>query len=248
MTATCETCGNAFQVPDPLRPARACSRSCRGKLAWQNRSPGTSYTKLYLPGHPLADERGAVSTHRAVLYEKLGPGSHPCHWCGAPLTWQPVGLARRRGSIRTDHLDGNPRNNDPANLVPSCNGCNVKRGKADAITDGELFIVRSGKRLRAERRTCATCGAEFLHRTNSHNLGRYCSKSCARRGQTRSDSITAEELFISMPDGSRSRAVQRYCNACGAGFLARVAIVQAGGGRFCSKSCAVRASHAKRRG
>jgi DNA-directed RNA polymerase subunit RPC12/RpoP len=179
MTRACVTCGATFEPIDHRR--RTCSTACQYKLIWANRPRGESYTKLYLPGHPLANDRDAVGEHRAALYAKLGLGSHPCHWCGAVLEWRSAGDAQRRGSIKVDHLDGDPRNNNPANLVPSCNGCNVRRGLSNQITKGELFIVRGGKRLRAERRTCELCGAEFLHRIAARNPGLYCSKSCAVR-------------------------------------------------------------------
>jgi hypothetical protein len=179
VTRACAICEVPFQPIDRRR--RTCSAACQYKLIWANRPRGADYTKLYLPGHPLADGRGAVGEHRAALYAKLGPGWHPCHWCKTLVEWRPVGQALERGSLRTDHLDGDRRNNDPANLVPSCNGCNVRRGKQDRITEGELFIIRGGKRLRAERRTCVLCGSAFLHRIASHSPGLYCSKSCATR-------------------------------------------------------------------
>lgn len=179
MTRACAICDTMFEPIDQRR--RTCSPACQYELAWAHRPRGSSYTKLYSPGHPLADERGAIGEHRAVLFAKLGPGRHPCHWCGTIVEWRPVGAALEQGSLRADHLDGDRRNNDPANLVPSCNGCNVRRGKQDRIIEGELFIIRRGKRLRAEQRTCALCGAEFLHRIAAHSPGLYCSKSCAGR-------------------------------------------------------------------
>lgn len=69
-------------------------------------------------GHPLAIGNGVVAEHRHVLYEKIGPGTHPCHWCGALRDWG--GL----DGINADHLDSEPLNNAPENLVPSCCGCN----------------------------------------------------------------------------------------------------------------------------
>ncbi len=72
--------------------------------------------------HPLAVGTGSLLEHRAVLYDKIGPGSHLCHWgCGKVLTW---GV-----DLFVDHLDSDRLNNDPDNLVPSCNPCNMHRGK-----------------------------------------------------------------------------------------------------------------------
>lgn len=81
------------------------------------------YRVVTVHGHPLA-ESGQVLEHRVVLYDAIGPGEHPCHWCGKTLTWQ-AGIADT--AIVADHLDSDRANNAPANLVPSCNPCNVGR-------------------------------------------------------------------------------------------------------------------------
>jgi len=82
------------------------------------------YRMMTASAHPLADRHGMVLEHRMVLFDKIGPGEHPCHWCGLILTWQP-GITPT--AIISDHLDSDRANNDPANLVPSCNPCNVRR-------------------------------------------------------------------------------------------------------------------------
>lgn len=45
----------------------------------------------YLTGmqdHPLVtNDRGQITEHRVVLYDAIGPGPHPCHWCGKLLDW-----------------------------------------------------------------------------------------------------------------------------------------------------------------
>lgn len=80
------------------------------------------YIAIYRPGHPLAEGRwGDILEHRVVLYDSIGPGAHPCHHCGRVVVW---GLKDKRQRLEVDHLDGNRQNNDPANLVPSCNRCN----------------------------------------------------------------------------------------------------------------------------
>lgn len=85
------------------------------------------YRVLNNPAHPLARAQGKVLEHRAVLYDSIGPGAHPCHWCGARLGWD---LVNGRGGLNVDHLDDDKLNNDPANLVPACLDCNTKRGTA----------------------------------------------------------------------------------------------------------------------
>lgn len=81
----------------------------------------------YLTGiytHPLSPSNGDLAEHRMVLYDKIGPGPHYCHWnCGKLLEW-----GGHKG-IFTDHLDGNKLNNDPENLVPSCLRCNWGRSR-----------------------------------------------------------------------------------------------------------------------
>lgn len=81
------------------------------------------------PLHPLASPKtGMVAQHRAVLYDKIGPGTHDCHWCSEPVTWElPLGHPLR---LEVDHLDGVRANNDATNLVPSCRICNTRRKHA----------------------------------------------------------------------------------------------------------------------
>ncbi len=81
----------------------------------------------YLTGqydHPLSDTRGQIAEHRKVLYDKIGPGPHMCHWrCGRMLSWD----GGPQLGICADHLDNNRLNNDPDNLVPSCRRENIAR-------------------------------------------------------------------------------------------------------------------------
>lgn len=72
--------------------------------------------------HPIAMADGKIYTHRMVLYEKLGAGQHPCHWCGKHLVWVGAG-----SKLVSDHLDANKWNNEPDNLVPACTHCNRAR-------------------------------------------------------------------------------------------------------------------------
>lgn len=90
------------------------------------RSLGTNgYVRLTLPNHPLA-VRSYVYEHRAVLYDAIGPGEHPCHWCQRLVSWQRGRMGS--GVLVPDHLDGDKANNNRANLVPACHDCNVRRG------------------------------------------------------------------------------------------------------------------------
>ena len=87
------------------------------------------YRVLPAPGHPLATRLGRVFEHRMVLYAKIGPGEHPCHWCGRAVNWDRKENAGD-ATLIADHLDEDTLNNDRANLVPSCWKCNVNRGKS----------------------------------------------------------------------------------------------------------------------
>lgn len=78
------------------------------------------------PNHPLANKQGRVYQHRFVLYETIGAGSHPCHWCGRDLHWG-RSYPPHPDALTADHLDGVKTNNDPTNLVPSCPSCNTSR-------------------------------------------------------------------------------------------------------------------------
>lgn len=85
----------------------------------------TGYIVLATRDHPLS-VNGKLFEHRKVLYAAIGPGPHACHWCGVAVDWI---LGRcAKGALVPDHLDGNKANNDLANLVPSCNPCNSRRG------------------------------------------------------------------------------------------------------------------------
>lgn len=88
-------------------------------------------------GHPLANSGGQIHEHRLVLWEKLGCESldcaHYCHWnCGKLLVWG------GHSGIIVDHIDENWLNNDPENLVPSCNFCNTRRKMQRTRRDTKL--------------------------------------------------------------------------------------------------------------
>lgn len=145
---------------------------------------------MSIPEHPLANGTKTISTCRVVLYDKIGPGPHPCHDCGDLVDWL---AAYQPGSLCVDHLDWNPLNDAPDNLAPACRRCNTTRR-------------RDGKKPR----------------------------------------IREDELSITYPNGTRTRAVAQVCVGCGTDFLASLSNVKKGQGRFCSHSCATRYRYASR--
>jgi hypothetical protein len=63
--------------------------------------------------------------------------------------------------------------------------------------------------------------------------------SCGRCNGSRTQRIEAGELFVTRPNGTRTRAVERHCIGCGARFLQAAAEAKnLTKGRFCSMSCA----------
>lgn len=178
----CRTCNKPFTPSQAGRPF--CSRPCYYESRRGPRKKDVAYRMQTAKGHPIAPKGGVVSAARIALYDKIGGGPHPCNWCATPVNWRP-GNPYAKDALIADHLDWNPANDDPQNLVPSCNPCNGhrrKNGGSRPIQEGELTINWGGSRTRAVKRFCNLCGAEFLTVPAEVNIGkgRYCSRSCAR--------------------------------------------------------------------
>lgn len=114
---------------DPLHAAYSkigehpkCAKDCKcgkHKAGWAAK---TKYKLLFgQHNHPIANRGGWLYEHRKVLFDKIGPGPHPCHWCGVSLEWGGM-----KGVI-ADHMNRNKKDNRPENLVPSCQTCNTTR-------------------------------------------------------------------------------------------------------------------------
>lgn len=88
---------------------------------YENRKTG--YILLRDKTHSLSNKQGYVYEHRAVAFQKYGPGSQTCYWCNADIEW---------ADLHVDHLDWNRTNNTFANLVTSCPDCNVNRNSPKA--------------------------------------------------------------------------------------------------------------------
>lgn len=147
------------------------------------------YTSVgeHLQNHPLipaGSKAHSFPTHRLVLWKKIGPGTHACHWCQKPVTWMP-GHHTERGALTVDHVDNNSRNNSPDNLVPSCHGCNAQRNHPNAPKPGDRWAKNGRQRARGIEKTCEKCGTVFLiapsmlrHKDPAKRPGRYCSRVC----------------------------------------------------------------------
>lgn len=134
-------------------------------------------------GHPIAPPCGTVARARLVLYEKIGPGPHTCHWCDTTIDWK-TGLVP--GCLVADHLNWNRSDDRPENLAPSCTVCNshrAQKGNKDLIREDEPTLPRGRGRTRAIERQCEICQVRFLTipAEVAKGKGRTCSRSCARR-------------------------------------------------------------------
>jgi 5-methylcytosine-specific restriction endonuclease McrA len=55
------------------------------------------------------------------MYDTIGPGTHPCHGCGRPVTWGTT--------LEVDHINHAREGNRPVNLRVACRACqNAHRG------------------------------------------------------------------------------------------------------------------------
>lgn len=180
MERTCDHCGQPYRRPESLI-GRYCSRECHYAAARRER---TGHRRMRRhPDHPLAGKTGLVSEARALLFDRIGWGPHPCHWCGKRVDW----LVGQRGNLPNalvaDHVDSDPLNDDAANIVAACGPCNAQRART--VNDEETYVVRgNGTRLRVgEQRSCRTCATPFLTTVTYRN---YCSRACtpSRKART----------------------------------------------------------------
>jgi len=142
-----------------------------------------------LSEHPLAPPSGIVAVSRMVLFEKIGAGSHSCHWCGSRITWRVRNTTNlNKDDLVADHLNWDRTDDSPENLVPSCPVCNAHRTRANdqrLIAEDELTVMWGNARTRAVQRFCNICGKPFLTipAEVKKGKGRFCSRSCARKAK-----------------------------------------------------------------
>lgn len=137
--------------------------------------------------HPLAQDCGGgygkVYEHRLVLFNKIGPDKHQCHWCKEWLQWT---VDCSAGSIVVDHLDDNEWNNSPDNLVPSCRRCNIQRSiRPDFLTHcpkgHDYSVVGIYIRLDGDGRVCKGCAKERNDKRNAADKERRAVARAQRR-------------------------------------------------------------------
>jgi hypothetical protein len=176
---TCEACGTQFRTY-PSQARRFCGKAC-GYASRRKVDITSKYRMVYAPGHPLTVSNPYIPEHRMLLWERIGPGAHPCHHCDKSVTWLP-GEKTKRGALVVDHLDRDSHNNAPENLAPSCQSCNARNQQA-GVTSSEPHRARpDGSRVRGQERSCEHCGGPFVAWPDKlPNKGRFCSRSCARR-------------------------------------------------------------------
>lgn len=87
--------------------------------------PGKGYQFVHDPSHPLAHKNGYVAEHRKVVFDRIGFSLCACEMCGKPEAWE---------TVHIDHIDQDPKNNNPENLRPLCRSCNVWRDYPDQHT------------------------------------------------------------------------------------------------------------------
>ena len=223
----CPQCGVLFlskvtALGEPYR--KHCSKSCSISAQWKTgalRGKRKSAVKHY-----------RFAEHRRTLHEKIGPGPHPCHWCGKMVDWirKRSGPGGLDGVLVVDHLDSKKTHNDPSNLVPSCAGCNANREHRKHVP----YVEK-----------CETCGADFT--TSEKKIrgnpkwGKFCSRACRSKafGKLWGDrwkagrKIPEGVLIVVSSGGQRARGVKLTCQQCGKETVKRAAHPQ----KFCSSKC-----------
>lgn len=151
-----------------------------------SRLNANGYRVIQATGHPVAHRSGTAFEHRVVLYDAIGPGSHPCNWCGKQVSWG--------SDLQTDHVDHDPQNNAPDNLVPSCGPCNVRRNsrwanKPTRCSYGHEFTVENTYIIPTTgARQCRTCSRGRKAAYKKRNVGAChgCGRRYAMRGPSNS--------------------------------------------------------------
>lgn len=101
------------------------------QIKWRANNEGRTYMQgkyLVYVGfqHPACHKFGITPVHKLVLWDKLAGQDAKCNWCDKDIFWNSDDW---NDKLVADHVDTNKVNNEPSNLVPSCNRCNLTRGQ-----------------------------------------------------------------------------------------------------------------------
>lgn len=117
--------------PDPLKHCEACGeilhrRRFNGVLESMNCFLRRHFCNRQCMAAAMTKEVCGSLSHSRIKAHRSAAG--PCARCGAEYR------------IHVHHLDGNPRNNDPANLTPLCPSCH-------STVHSPYFDTETGKRV-----------------------------------------------------------------------------------------------------
>jgi hypothetical protein len=160
------------------------------------------YEQAFLPDHPTASSTGQVYTHRVVVFDAIGAGTHPCHWCSKPVTW-----CNRDWSTElvVDHVNADKLDNRIENLVPSCNRCNVQRDRERLPTCRKGHPFPANPSRRDGHRVCPTC---LTSRRKKANANRPKSPWPELTHCVRGHEYTPENTYVTPSTG------RKKCRAC----------------------------------
>lgn len=144
-----------------------------------------------------------------------------CAYCGNPFYARPSSIKKGGGiycSMECLHLDGT--------IEFVCTVCgksfrvwksHVEHAKALGSSVKYCSKECQNKGMRSDEKICPICGNSFYKR---HHMKTqiYCSNSCSAK--------------------AREKRVERECETCGKKIFVKLAVINEGNGRYCSKECA----------
>lgn len=206
---------------------------------------GREYSGFYDRTHPLSCKSGYVGEHVDALFQFIGPGPHPCHWCGRMVNWRRLDEHGEHLRLHVDHINDQRKDNRISNLVPSCFRCNVSRNNKRLFQPGEPWIQRSKtKRSRFYMRTCERCEkpykAPVYVKSRDQHGGKFCSPECYNHKPT---DMPGPIMSITCADGKKRRGAYMTCPECGSEFIRLLKDLRGRSISFCSHSCQIRNRH-----